>query len=262
MKLTLSVCLRNKYALHKINLKAVILIVALLVTSAFLFSLDRNSAVAASQAYPASGTWKAAFAGNGTAGGSPIAISANMTGTFDGDTSQGLWLGTYVGKYSVFIVGFRGQDVGEIKGEYNMKIDDSVVSGDVTAKVTGLLTGDAKLTIQGESKSGDLKGVLHGTLTVTQYVHDKRERDVGGAANVPVSGEFEGKVQKPTPTESITPTPTPSMTQSPTPQQTPTSNPLPAQTRPAGLDPTISVLIVVVIAAAAIGIYAAKRKKG
>lgn len=253
---------RPEYDFHKINLKPVVLIAALFLASAFLFSLDGNSAIAASQVYPARGTWKAAFAGNGTAGGSPIAISANMTGTFDGDTSHGLWVGTYVGKYSVFIVGFRGQDVGEIKGEYNMKIDDSVVSGDVTARVTGLLTGDAKLTIQGESKSGDVKGALRGTLTVTQYVHEKRERDVGGAANVPVSGEFEGTAQKPTLTESPTPTPSTSMTQVPTPQQTPTSNPLPTQSQPAGLDPTMTALVVVIIVAVAIGIYAAKRKKG
>jgi hypothetical protein len=68
-----------------------------------------------------------------------------------------------------------------------------------------------KLAIQGtESKSGDLEGVLSGTVTITQYVHEKSERYVSGAANVPVSGEFEGKAQKPSLTESPTPTPTPS----------------------------------------------------
>ena len=264
MKLTLSTRLRNKYGHNKINMKPVLLIAALLVSSAFLFSLDRNSAIAASQAYPAKGTWKAAFADNGTAGGSPITISANMTGTFDGDTSHGLWIGTYVGKYAVFIVGFRGQETGEIKGEYNVKIDDSgIISGDITTKVTGLLTGEMKMTIQGtESKSGDLEGTLSGTVTITQYIHEKSERSVSGAANVPVSGEFEGKVQKPTPTESPTPTPAPSMTQGSTPQPTSASNTLPTQTQPAGLDPTIPVLIVVIITAAAIGIYTAKRKKG
>jgi hypothetical protein len=259
----MSLILRKEQSFNGSSLKSLLPIVTLLLAAAFLFSLDSNSAIAASQVYTAKGTWRLDFTGNGTAGGSPITVSANMSGTFDGDTSHGLWLGTYVGKYSVFIVGFKGQDVGEIKGEYSANIDDSgVVSGDITAKFTGLLVGEMKLKMQGtESESGDLKGRLNGTIAVNEYVHEKRERDVSGAMNVPVSGEFEGKVQKPTQTESPTSTPTPSITQTPTPEQKPISSPMPAPAQSVGLDTNMIALILVIIAAAAIGVYAAKRKK-
>jgi hypothetical protein len=263
--------MQSEHGSHE-TLKSVLLVATLFLAAMLLFSLGSNPAIASSQIYPAKGTWKGTLSGNGTAGGSPITIYANANGTFDGDTSHGLWIGTYVAKYEVLLVNIKGQFVAEIKGEYNMKIDDSgVISGDGTAQVTGVTgvpMGEMKLKIQGtEAKSGDLKGTFSGTVTITQFDDQQAKRHVTGVIKAPVSGDFEGKEQRPGPTESPTPTLTPTPpgmpTQNPQTTTTPTPTAAPTTTQP-NLDTNTLVMLatVIVVVLAVATVFAKKRRKG
>ena len=261
--------LQSKYGSH-LTSKSVLLVLILFSAAALFLSPGCNSAIADSQTYPAKGTWKGTSTGNGTAGGSPITIYAQGNGTFEGDTSHGLWTGTYVGKYEVSIVGLKGQFVGEVKGEYNMKIDDSgVISGDGTAQLIGVKgapMGEMKLRIQGtEAKSGDLTGTFNGTVVITQFDDQQTKRHVTGVVNAPVSGDFEGKEQRPAPTESPTPTPTPPGMPTQNPQTTTTPKPTaaPTTTQPNLDTNTLTMLATaIVVALAAAAVFAKKRKKG
>ena len=153
-----------------------------------------------STAYPCSGTWNGTLSpGTGTVSvlgtNHQISTSSVVSGTFDGDTTHGNWVGTISTNYTVPDMSTKGQVSSAITGTYVMSIDPSgTITGTSTIPLTGGFSGQLKITFQGtESQTGGLTGTWTGTLTVTQVTYVGMP--LGANITAPGSGQFTGTAQ-------------------------------------------------------------------
>jgi len=157
----------------------------------------------AQSAYPCNGTWNGTIGpGTGTVSvlGSnhQITTSSTVTGTFDGDTTHGNWVGAVTTTYTVPDMGQNGQVSNSITGTYIMNVANGTVTGTSTIPLTGELSGQLTITFQGqESQTGQLTGSWTGTLTVTQVTY--MGMALGANIAAPASGQFTGTTQSPVP---------------------------------------------------------------
>ena len=176
--------------------------IKILVYLAILFVSLPTSAFAQS-AYPCSGTWNGTIGpGTGTVSvlGSnhQITTSSVVTGTFDGDTTNGSWVGTVTTNYTVPDMSQNGQVSNSVTGTYVMNVVNGTVTGTSTISLTGELSGQLTITFQGqESPTGQLTGTWTGTLTVTQVTY--MGMALGANIAAPASGQFTGIAQTPVP---------------------------------------------------------------
>lgn len=155
-----------------------------------------------STAYPCTGTWDGNLGpGTGTVSvlgnDHQITTTSTLTGTFDGDTTHGNWVGKITTNYTVPDMSTNGHTVGDLKGTYVMSIDGSgTVTGTVTIPLSGDFRGQVKLTLQGqESQTGQLTGTWTGTMTVTQVTYNFLP--IGANIVAPGSGGFTATEQRP-----------------------------------------------------------------
>lgn len=184
--------------------KSVALLSFLFLMFIAVVALNFDLTTAASETVDANGSWTAEMSGEGTAEEIyTVDVNSTMEGTFNGNTSNGEWTGTYNASYQISPLGINEQDSGQINGTYMMTIDESgVISGDATAQVSGVLTGGLQLTINGtESELGELNGTLSGTLNGSTLSYGGTPVPLGNMM-LNVSGEFEGVAQREEPTPS------------------------------------------------------------
>ena len=173
----------------------------LLFAAVVLVSLP--ACASAESASPCKGTWNGTIGpGTGTVTvlGSNHKLTTNsiVTGTFDGDTSHGSWVGTISTNYTVPDMGQNGQVSNTITGTYVMNVVNGAVTGTSTIPLTGQFSGQLSITFQGqESSTGQLTGTWTGTLMVTQVTY----MGMGLSANIsaPGSGQFTGTAQSTVP---------------------------------------------------------------
>ena len=173
----------------------------LLFAAVVLMSLP--ACASAESASPCKGTWNGTIGpGTGTVTvlGSNHKLTTNsiVTGTFDGDTSHGSWVGTISTNYTVPDMGQNGQVSNTITGTYVMNVVNGAVTGTSTIPLTGQFSGQLSITFQGqESSTGQLTGTWTGTLMVTQVTY----MGMGLSANIsaPGSGQFTGTAQSTVP---------------------------------------------------------------
>jgi len=242
------------------SIKSILLVCILF--SATLITLELPSQASASEVYPAKGTWKGTVSGLGTILKKyPINLTGTMEGSFEGDTTQGKWSGVYIATYKISQVStgtVTEQEIGEIKGNYTWSIDSSgAISGEARLKLTGPLTGDLKMRLQGsESASGELKGTYSGDLTRDTFSYGGTP--VAAEFSAKVAGEFEGKETRSSPTESPTPAPT---TPTPSPTVTPTRTPSPTQETPQYIQYGIVAVVAIAIVAGGYLLITRRRHK-
>jgi hypothetical protein len=154
------------------------------------------ASASAQSASPCKGTWNGTVGpGTGTVSlvtNHQITTSSIVTGTFDGDTTHGNWVGTISTNFTVPDMNSKGQVSNAITGTYVMSIAaDGTITGTATIPLTGGFSGQIKLTFQGqESKTGQLTGTWTGTLTVTQVTYNMIP--LGANISAPGSGQFTG----------------------------------------------------------------------
>jgi hypothetical protein len=157
----------------------------------------------AQSAYPCKGTWTGTVGpGKGTVSvlfaNHKINTNSIVSGTFDGDTTHGSWVGTITTNFTVPDLGTKGQVSSAITGPYVMNIVNGVVTGTSTIPLTGGFSGQLKITLQGqESQTGGLTGTWTATLTVTQVTYEGMA--LGANITAPGSGQFAGTVQSTVP---------------------------------------------------------------
>jgi hypothetical protein len=157
--------------------------------------------------YPCKGSWNGTLGpGSGTISvlgmNQQITTNSIVTGTFDGDTTHGNWLGTVNTNYTVPGVNQKGQLSSTIAGSYTMKITNGTVTGTSTIPLTGQITGELKITFQGhESKTGQLTGTWTATLTITKVTYSGST--LNSNISAPGSGQFAGTVQKADPVSNV-----------------------------------------------------------
>ncbi len=157
----------------------------------------------AQSAYACTGSWNGTIGpGTGTVSvlGSnhQITTSSIVTGTFDGDTTHGSWVGTVSTNYTVPDMNQNGQFSSAVTGTYVMNVVNGTVTGTSTIPLTGQFSGQLTITFQGqESQTGELTGTWTGTLTVTQVTYNGMALDANISA--PGSGQLTGTAQSPVP---------------------------------------------------------------
>lgn len=250
----------RKRSVQKASMKLIFLVV-ILATAIASVGLRDNSAYAAEPASPVTGTWSGTISGEGPLDTFyELKFDANISGTFEGDTSGGEWVGKFYSNYTVFPVHAKGEDTGNVTGSYTVTIDDSgLIAGEGRVEVSGVLTGELEFTIEGvKSESGYVSGTWNGFLTSQSLSYGGTPVKID--VKLGASGEFEGKVKS---VESPSPTPT---TPSPT---TPTPIPPTSPTRPPTTSPQIQppdqyllyTIIMIVTVAIIAGGYALMRKR-
>ena len=157
----------------------------------------------AQSAYTCTGSWNGTIGpGTGTVsvlGSShPITTNSVVTGTFEGDTTHGSWVGTVSTNYAVPDMNQNGQFSSTITGTYVMNVVNGTVTGTSTIPLTGQFNGQLTITFQGqESQTGELTGTWTGTLTVTQVTY--MGEALGANISAPGSGQLTGTAQTPVP---------------------------------------------------------------
>lgn len=231
----------KKRAFTQRGVKTGLSIIILLIVMTWIgYGLNTTSAA---EPIPIAGTWNGALTGTTSVQESSLKIQFDtvLSGTFEGDTSNGDWRGEYNSNYTVSPNGIEEKDIGTVIGGYIVTIDNSgAMSGEGVAEISGALTGSLTFEIQGQkTESGKITGTWNGILTINSL-------DYGGTpvaidTKFDASGEFNGKTQAietpsstpttPSPTTpsptTTTPTITPTTTASPTPTATPISEPQP-----------------------------------
>jgi hypothetical protein len=229
-----------------------------------------NSARAAGQAYPVSGTLNGTMSGKGTVlGFVPVSATSTIKGTFTGDTSHGDLALTYEGAYDVPSLSQKGPVTGDVKGQYNLSIDSSgVITGDGTVPYTGDVIGELKMQIKGqESGTGEVTGTWTGVLTITGFMF--KGSVVNPDLKLQGGGDFEGTETRGQATATETTTVAPPVTTTttvPTTTEATTAQPL---TTTGGASPEsvpfttygIIAVIVVVILAAVFALRSRGKKK-
>jgi hypothetical protein len=257
--------LLTRYNYHKALMLSFLF--TLLLLALIHVNLNYNPVSAVKEIYPVSGTWNGSM-------GEPATISwqeyevvffTNMSGTFDGDTSGGDWLGEYETNFQVLAVNIEGKDVGPVDGDYDVTIDESgVISGDGSMEITGVLTGNTEFEVQGlESELGEVKGTWSGTLNAKELLYEGKVIPLN--TNIEVSGEFEGMETRPEayetpPTPTVQPTPTPTPTDTPVAPQTPS----PAQEAFVIVPTEVAIIVMIVIIIVAIAgffLYSKRKSK-
>jgi hypothetical protein len=157
----------------------------------------------AQSAFPCKGTWNGTMGpGTGTVSvlGSNHKLTTNsiVSGTFDGDTTHGSWVGTISTNYTVPDMGQKGEVSNSITGTYVMNVVNGAVTGTSSIPLTGQFSGQLTITFQGqESQTGQLTGTWTGTLTVTQVTY--MGMGLGANISAPGSGQFTGTAQSTVP---------------------------------------------------------------
>jgi hypothetical protein len=159
--------------------------------------------VSAQSAYPFTGSWNGTIGpGTGTisALGSDhqITTSSIVTGTFDGDTTHGSWVGTVSTNYTVPDMSQSGQVSNAVNGTYVMSVVNGTVTGSSSIPLAGQFSGQLTIAFQGqESRTGEVTGTWAGALTVTQVNYE----GMALAANIsaPGSGQLTATAQSPVP---------------------------------------------------------------
>jgi hypothetical protein len=151
--------------------------------------------------YPCNGTWTGTLGpGSGTVSvlGSnhQISTSSIVTGSFNGDTTHGNWVGTLSTNYTVPDMGTKGQVSTTVTGTYVMSIDASgTVTGTSTIPLSGGFSGQIQISLQGtEAQTGQLTGTWTGTMNVTQVTYNGLP--LGANIAAPGSGQFMGTEQR------------------------------------------------------------------
>lgn len=157
----------------------------------------------AQSAYPCQGIWNGTIGpGTGTVSvlGSNHQISASsvVTGTFEGDTTHGSWVGTISTNYTLPDMNQKGQVSSSVTGAYVMNIVNGTVTGTSTIPLLGQFSGQLTIAFRGqEAQTGELTGTWTGTLTVTQVTYMGMAFGVNIVA--PGSGQFTGTEQSAVP---------------------------------------------------------------
>jgi len=159
--------------------------------------------VSAQSAYPFTGSWNGTIGpGSGTisALGSDhqITTSSIVTGTFNGDTTHGSWVGTVNTNYTVPDMSQSGQVSNAVTGNYTMSVANGIVTGSTSIPLTGQFSGQLTIAFQGqESPTGEVTGTWAGALTLTQVNYE----GMALSANISEqgSGQLTGTTQSPTP---------------------------------------------------------------
>jgi hypothetical protein len=260
---------QRQHSLLRVIAKPTILLTTVLLLAVVATGFG-NSAQAAGQVYPVSGTLNGTMSGKGTIlGFVPVSATSKITGTFTGDTSHGDLAATHDSAYDVPSMSAKGTVTGDVKGQYNLSIDSSgVITGDGTVPFTGDVIGELKLQIQGqESATGDVKGTWTGVLTITGFMY--KGSIVNPDLKLQGGGDFEGKETRGQATTTETTTVAPPMTTTttvPTTTETTSAQPL---TTTGGAPPEnvpyvtygIIAVIVVVILAAVLALRSRGKKK-
>jgi hypothetical protein len=260
--------LREETSFRRISTIPILFILTVVLANIFVVGLNnsygqtKDAAASTLQSDPSTnGKWKGTMNGKGEAMQTyTITITGVTNGTFDGDTSNGAWVGVYFGNYEVAPIGLKNTDLGEIRGNYATSIDKSgVISGEGSAKVTGILVGDLKFKIHGvESQFGMLNGTWYGLLTASQFNYGGTPISVN--LTLQVSGEFGGIEQRTESTTSPAPTsttPAPVSSTPTTPAQTSVTNVNSSWTDQYLLYAIVAIVLIVVL----VGLYALRSKR-
>jgi cytoskeletal protein CcmA (bactofilin family) len=250
--------LQRQHSLLRVIAKPTILLTTVLLLAVVATGFG-NSARAAGQVYPVSGTFDGTLSGKGTVlGFVPLSATTTIKGTFTGDTSHGDLALTHEAAYDVPSMSAKGTVTGDAKGQYNLSIDSSgMITGDGTVPFTGDVVGELKLQIKGqESGTGDVKGTWTGVLTITGFMY--KGSLINPNAKLEGGGEFEGKETRGQATATETTTVAPPVTTTttvPTTTETTSVQPLtttggaPPENVPYVTYGIIAVIVVVILAA-------------